>query len=1032
MAAASNSPQSFAARARRARISLLNIAKLVSGNRFTAPYRSDYDDVVTTPQFALRRYTRGRDSRGAASGTTAGGSHILLVPPLMVTPEIYDMAPELSLVAWLLDHGHNVWAVDFGRPDVKGGWRRDASSRQPEADDLTEHKDLEDHILAVSDAVTEVAGRVKAPIHLLGYSQGGMFVYQAAAYRHCQDVASLITMGSPVDFLRNLPGRVHVGVWSNLLRVTEDFIRAPFSHVPGVPGKLASVGFKLVSPRQELKHFLEFLRFLDDEQELKRLEPSRRFMGGEGFIAWPGPALRTFVDDFVVHNRMLSGGFVVAGRTVSLSDISAPVLYFFGRRDKFARPDSVQAISRVLPHDEAFPMLVETGHLGLVIGTRARDEVWPAIDAWLSWRQHGGALPPQLKPPSTGAQRPVQRRRHASPVLYAARRAALRQAGQVALDATRLAHWTRWQVPRLLRLARIWDSAPMSIGRTLAAQAQAIPNRTFFLWEGRAYSYAEADARVTRIAAALYECGIRAGQAVGLLMENHPDCLSALAALSRLGAAPVLINPATRGVALQHAISVGQIRDLIVGPGQRDLAETTGVRHLYIGAPLPPAAASEARDADPAPAPLPASAVDLERIHAQLPADLPRDPGRAADIAFLMFTSGTTGQPKAARISNRRFMMAATATCAGCDLTPTDTVYCCLPLHHGTGLLMAAGGALLGGCRLALAPRFSTRTFWQDVRRTGATIVFYVGELCRYLVAAPPSPLERAHAVRLFVGNGLRADVWRELLRRFGRVSVLEFYGSTEGNVVMANLTGEKIGSVGRPPFGLMRTLLAQYDPVTGQYGRNERGFIRPAATNEPGMLLVAIDAYNPVSRFDGYTDAAATEAKIVRSVLASGDAWFSSGDLLREDADGDYWFVDRVGDTYRWKSENVSTEQVTDVLLQLPFVALATVYGVQVPGHEGRAGMAALTLQPGCAFDPGLLFQTVERELEGAARPRFLRIVERLQMTDSLKIVKHTLQAEGIELSRTGPLYVYDKQARTYALVAKDEAELAARCAAL
>ena len=223
--------------------------------------------------------------------------------------------------------------------------------------------------------------------------------------------------------------------------------------------------------------------------------------------------------------------------------------------------------------------------------------------------------------------------------------------------------------------------------------AKAIPERTFFLWEGRAYSYAEADRRVTRIAVALYRCGVRSGQSVGLLMDNHPDCLTALAALSRLGAIPALINPAARGTALSHALTVTQVQELIVCEDSAALGETLGVRRLFIGGS---AERSNFSDED----------VNLESLVSELPESIPKNPGRASDIACLMFTSGTTGKPKAVKISNRRWLMAATAATAGCDLTPTDTVYCCLPLHHGTGLLLAVGGALLGGCRLAIAPRF--------------------------------------------------------------------------------------------------------------------------------------------------------------------------------------------------------------------------------------------------------------------------------------------------------------------------------------
>jgi putative long chain acyl-CoA synthase len=979
--------------------------------------------ATQTAHYTLRHY------RPTGIAPAASGATFLLVPPLMVTAEIYDMAPDLSLVLWLCEQGHDVWLVDFGPP----GPPPDRGARAAGSAEVALEKDLADHILSVSHAVDEVGEQTGKSVHLLGYSQGGMFVYQAAAFRGCQGIASLITLGSPVDFVRNLPVPLHRGVFSNVMQAGVDFVRGVTAHLPPVPARASSLAFKLASPRQELKHFLEILRLLDDEEALKRIEPARRFLGGEGFIAWPGPALRGFVEEFIVHNRLMTGGLVVAGRTLSLADLRVPVLYFVGRRDQFARPDSVRAIEKLLPHDHHLGFTVDTGHLGLIVGGRAREEVWPRLHAWVQVQEQRLPASPLLQPEPRRQPSPRPTAADSAtlgPIVHAGTRTLLRESSRVALSLSGAARWSRFQLPHLLSFLRFWDGAALSIGRLLAEQARALPQQTFLLWEGRAYSYAEANARVTQIAAALYACGVRPQVPVGLLMDNHPDCLTALAALSRLGAVAVVLNPAAHGLAFAQAIAVTGIRALILGPPSHTRADTVGLKRLRIGSTSPaPPASPPLSSPRPDPAESTADEVHLDRIAAEWPAGLAQDAGRAADLACLLFTSGTTGQPKAARISNRRFVMAATAASAGCALTPADTVYCSLPLHHGTGLFLAAGGALVAGSRLAIAPRFSTSRFWQDVRRVGATVVFYVGELCRYLVTAPPSPLEKGHAVRLFVGNGLRADVWRELLQRFGQVSVLEFYGSTEGNALMVNLTGEKIGSIGRVPFGLVRTLLAEYDPVNKTYARDEEGFVRPVELGRPGMLLVEIRAGNPLSAFDGYTDAQATSEKILRDVRRRGDAWFVSGDLLREDADGDFWFVDRVGDTFRWKGENVSTEQVESVLNQLPFVALSAVYGVRLPGQEGRAGMAAIVLRPEVGFDPQALYAACEQHLSQPACPRFVRLVDELPSTDTLKVKKQVLQDEGIDPARTGPLYRRDARARTYVRVeptqANDPSEL-------
>ncbi len=1040
----------FRRRARRTGTSLRNIAKLVSGNRFTAPYQTAYRVVQATTHFTLRHYAPPGATQDA-TGKGARGSTFLLVPPLMVTAQIYDMAPDLSLVLWLCQQGHDVWLIDFGIPGVPSPDLPPTLA----AEQAAFEKDLADHVLAVSQAVDEVNAQTGRAVHLVGYSQGGMFVYQAAAFRKCKGLASLITMGSPVDFLRNLPAPVHRGVFSNVMHVSADFIRGATAHLPQLPASLSSLAFKLASPRQELKHFVEMMRLLDDEDELKRLEPARRFLGGEGFIPWPGPALRSFVEEFIVHNRLMTGGLVVAGRTLSLSDLRVPVLYFVGARDQFARAQSVHAIAKVLPHDDLLAFTIDTGHLGLVVGGRAREDVWPRIHAWAQVRDGHAAdsplLQPSLAPTGASVERPrvdviataaesAEPTSSLLPIVHAAQRAMWQESSRLALSVTGAARWSRWQVPHLLKLGRFWDRAPLSIGRLLSEQARSLPQQTFLLWEGRAYTYAEANRRVQRIAAALYACGVRPQQPVGLVMDNHPDCLTALAALSRIGSVAVVLNPAAHGVAFQHALEVTGIADVILGTPSHTRRDTGRLRRLHIGSTegrFPPDASAHTMPASTTPASAPASTaapsasasdrtapdVDLDRIDAAWPAGLPENPGCAADLAFLMFTSGTTGKPKAARISNRRFVMAAVAASAGCALTPTDTVYCSLPLHHGTGLFLAAGGALVAGSRLAIAPRFSTSRFLEDVRRVGATVVFYVGEMCRYLVAAPPSPLEKSHAVRLFVGNGLGADVWRQLLQRFGKVSVLEFYGSTEGNALLVNLTGEKIGSVGRVPFGLVRTLLVQYDPVNQSFARDARGLAVPVDIGQPGMLLVEISGLNPASTFDGYTDAKATQDKILRDVQRRGDAWFISGDLMREDADGDFWFVDRVGDTFRWKGENVSTEQVAGVINRLPWIAMSAVYGVRVPGQEGRAGMAAIVLADGAAFDPQALYALCEQHLPGPASPRFVRIMRELPTTDTLKLKKASLIDEGIDIARTGPLFLREPRQRTYVRVDRNDA---------
>jgi acyl-CoA synthetase (AMP-forming)/AMP-acid ligase II len=578
--------------------------------------------------------------------------------------------------------------------------------------------------------------------------------------------------------------------------------------------------------------------------------------------------------------------------------------------------------------------------------------------------------------------------------------------GDASLEVSEVVDALRWQLPRLAKLKRIDEDSRVSVARVLADQAAAIPDRTFFLWHEKAFSYREADVRVNQVLTALVSAGVRTGQHVGVLMSNGPDYLTVVTAINRMGAVGVLLNAGARGKSLDHAILTARVEVLVADGPLAAEAERALPGHVFLLGRPGEAAPEGVTDLDTL----------IDPAITTAPAGIPINQGKARDLAFLLFTSGTTGLPRAARVTNRRWALAALGGAAACRLTWKDTVYCCLPLHHATGLLIAVGGALVSGARLALESRFSPETFWPDVRRYGATVVFYVGEVCRYLVAAPVNPGEDRHPVRLFAGNGMSREVWERLERRFGGVQVLEFYSSTEGNLALTNLSGEKRGAVGRPLPGTAELALVRYDAEQGAPLRSKSGRLERVGAGEVGLLLARISDEHPLARFDGYLDPAATENKTVHDALERGDTWFNTGDLLRRDEDGDYWFVDRIGDTFRWKGENVSTEQVAQVLGEASFVAIAVVYGVVLPGREGRAGMAAIELAPGAAFDGQALFSLVDAHLPPAARPRFVRVVAAIEITSTFKPVKRTLRDEGADPSRLpGPLYFYDEPARAY-----------------
>jgi fatty-acyl-CoA synthase len=351
-----------------------------------------------------------------------------------------------------------------------------------------------------------------------------------------------------------------------------------------------------------------------------------------------------------------------------------------------------------------------------------------------------------------------------------------------------------------------------------------------------------------------------------------------------------------------------------------------------------------------------------------------------------------------------------------------------LPLFHGAGGMVVVSCALAQGASLWLARRFSASRFWDDVRRHGVTGFQYVGEICRYLVNQPARPDDRAHRVRVMMGAGLGRDVWEEFQRRFGVARILEGWSSTEANTSLINLDG-RVGSCGRIAFPERHNgRLIRWDFDREEHPRDERGFCVPCKPGEVGEFVGAIPDLpdSGAGRFEGYTDPAATENKVLRGVFQPGDAWYRSGDLLRCDDDGYFYFVDRIGDTYRWKSENVSTQEVAEALGGFPGLEIANVYGVRVPDAEGRAGMAALVLRDREAFDGRAFHAWVAERLPDYAAPLFVRLQPEPDVTSTFKLRKLDLQRDGYDPARAGadPLFVRDASARAY--VALDAAALA------
>ena len=524
----------------------------------------------------------------------------------------------------------------------------------------------------------------------------------------------------------------------------------------------------------------------------------------------------------------------------------------------------------------------------------------------------------------------------------------------------------------------------------VAMNAKASPHDLAFEMDDEHLTWSELEATTSRIAHVLSAAGVKQGDVVALIAENSPFYIASVLGIARVGATGALINTNLVGRPLSHAVSVSAAKVVLVShtleAGLRDCEELCRSLDRIL--------------------------VFDDEPYSGLLRDTPTVPYPAAKVSsdddfIYIYTSGTTGLPKPCRISHSRAVMAGAGFAPVMfQFEPGDKLYCVLPLYHASGMLIGTSSAIVSRTPMALRRSFSASAFWDDVHRYQATAILYIGELCRYLVNSPPRANENPNPVRVAVGNGLRPDIWPRFKARFGIENILEFYGATEAPGFIANFSGRE-GSVGRVPLGGAGFLrLAEYDIHRDEHIRDERGFCVPAKIGEPGELLIKIPSASAGGlSYRGYTDQAATEKKILRDVFRKGDQYFRSGDLLRRDEDGFYYFVDRIGDTFRWKGENVSTAEVADVITQDDAIDEATVVGVHVPNMDGQAGLVAVV--PANGFDPVHFARTVA-ELPAYAQPRFVRVMGSLAKTGTFKIQKNDLRNDGVDPSRVeDPLFI-------------------------
>ena len=513
--------------------------------------------------------------------------------------------------------------------------------------------------------------------------------------------------------------------------------------------------------------------------------------------------------------------------------------------------------------------------------------------------------------------------------------------------------------------------------------------RPALLFEGKTLTYGEFDALANRYAHWAASRGLRRGSTVAILLPNRADYAAAWYGLTKIGVASALINNHLAGAALTHCLRVSDASHVIVdGETAAALEAVRGTLEKSITIWTLGEPAGDQRNLSTALKG--SSAVRPER-------EQYRQGMTAKDTALYIFTSGTTGMPKAARITHLRVQLYMRGFAAATGARADDRIFCALPLYHATGGLCALGAALLNGGLFVLTRRFSASQFWDEIVATKSTMFVYIGELCRYLVNQPARPQDRDSQVRLAFGNGLRPEVWRKLRTRFRIPEILEFYGATEGNVSMFNFDG-RIGAVGRAPRYLRRAFnvrLIRFDVEKAEPVRGSNGLCLETRPGEVGECVgeIGVDARR---NYVGYADQAASKSKVLTDVFKRGDAWFATGDLMRQDRDGYFYFVDRIGDTFRWKGENVSTTEVAERLAAVPGVEEANVYGVHVGRLDGKAGMASLVAAPG--FDIKALKVRLDAELPDYAQPMFIRLQPAIETTGTFKYRKNDLAAEGFD----------------------------------
>ncbi|MEO8815648.1 MAG: AMP-binding protein [Mycobacterium sp.] len=888
---------------------------------------------------------------------------VILVPPMMMSANVFDVTRDQGAVGVLHDLGVDPWVVDFGSPDREAGGLE---------------RTLSDHVVALSRVIDSVHAHTGLKVHLAGYSQGGMFCYQTAAYRRSEGLAGVITFGSSVDSLSGLPFGIPAGVAGRGAQLVADHVFNRLS----VSAWMARTGFQLLDPIKTVQARWDFLRQLHDREALLPREQQRRFLEVEGWVGWSGPAVAELLRQFVVHNRMMAGGGVIDDTLITLAEITCPVLAFIGEIDNIGQPASVRGIRQAAPRAEVSEVLLRAGHFGLVVGSTAATRTWPIVGKWVLWQDGRGPRPEGVQAmeadPGVGIDGDVglsSRIGHAAGALAelgigvslglaGAAVAAARSGREIAGEAVRT-------LPRLARLGGLQPHTRVSLGGLMAEQADGAPEEECFLFDDRVHTNAEVDRSIDDAVRGLIAVGIRQGAHIGVLMDTSPSAVTAIAALSRLGAVAVLLPPDSD---LAAAIQLCEVADIVTDSHHLAAAAATGARVLVLGDGGTADLCRTESD----------RVVELDRLEvsgAPLPQWYRPNPGQARDLAFVFFST-TGGRRVVKGVTNHRWALSAYGTAAAAALGRGDTLYCLTPLHHPAGLMVSLGGAVAGGSRIALTRGVDPTRFADEVHRYGVTVVSYTWAMLRELVEVASPELAEHHPIRLFIGAGMPTGLWQKVIDRFAPARVLEFYASTEGDAMLANVVGTKTGAKGRPLPGSTEIRLAGYDAATGRFIEDDHGFVRPCADNEVGVLLA-----KPRSGLDAASVS-------MRSVFAEGDTWITTDHLFRRDRDGDYWFVDNRNTVIQSVRGPVFCQPICDALGEITAIDLAVIYPVATASHD--VAVAAVTLGKDGVLTAETL-TTALGGLPGDQRPAIIHIVDCIPLTPSYRPLSTALREAGL-----------------------------------